>query len=279
MHRWRWREPSVLPGFGPALGCTLLYLGLVVLLPLSMLVVRSTDLGWQGLLDTVTTPRVLTSFRLTFGTALIAAAINTVCGLLVAWFLVRVELPGKRIVDALIDLPFALPTAVSGIALTTVYAPHGWLGKPLQALGLKVAFAPTGIVVAMVFIGLPFVIRTVQPALAELEPELEEAALLLGASRWTTFRRVVLPVIMPATLTGFALALARGLGEYGSVVFIAGNMPMKTEIAALLAVAKPEQHGCAGATAIALAMLAGSFALLPAINLLQGRSARRLTAR
>ena len=206
MHRWRWREPSVLPGFGPALGCTLLYLGLVVLLPLSMLVVRSTDLGWQGLLDTVTTPRVLTSFRLTFGTALIAAAINTVCGLLVAWFLVRVELPGKRIVDALIDLPFALPTAVSGIALTTVYAPHGWLGKPLQALGLKVAFAPTGIVVAMVFIGLPFVIRTVQPALAELEPELEEAA-------------------------------------------------------------------------IALAMLAGSFTLLLAINLLQSWSARRLTAR
>jgi len=227
----------------------------------------------------VTTPRVLTSFRLTFGTALIAAAINTVCGLLVAWFLVRVELPGKRIVDALIDLPFALPTAVSGIALTTVYAPHGWLGKPLQALGLKVAFAPTGIVVAMVFIGLPFVIRTVQPALAELEPELEEAALLLGASRWTTFRRVVLPVIMPATLTGFALALARGLGEYGSVVFIAGNMPMKTEIAALLVVTKLEQYDCAGATAIALAMLAGSFALLLAINLLQSWSARRLTAR
>ncbi len=275
--RWRFKPYSVLPGFGLSLGCTLLYLGLIVLLPLSALAVNSAGLGWQGIWTVVSSPRVVASYKLTFGTALAAAAVNTLFGLIVAWFLTRIRFPGRRLIDAIVDLPFALPTAVSGIALTAVYAPNGWLGKPLLAAGLKVAFTPLGIAMAMIFIGLPFVVRTVQPALAEVEAELEEAALTLGASRWTCFRRVILPMILPALLTGFALAFARALGEYGSVVFIAGNMPMRTEITALLIITKLEQYDYAGATAIALAMLIVSFALLLIINLLQSWSSRRLT--
>jgi sulfate transport system permease protein len=271
-----WKERSVLPGFGLTLGYALLYLGLIVLLPLSARAVKSAGLGWQGVWQEITSPRVMASYKLTFGASMIAAVVNAIFGLIVAWFLVRVRLPGKKIFDAIVDLPFALPTAVSGIALTTVYAPNGWLGKPLLALGIKAAFTPLGIVLAMIFIGLPFVVRTLQPALEELELELEEAALSLGASRWTTFTKVVLPMILPALLTGFALAFARALGEYGSVVFIAGNMPMKTEISALLIITKLEQYDYAGATAIALGMLVASFALLLIINLLQGWSSRRL---
>ena len=277
MTTWRFKQRSVLPGFGLTLGYTLLYLGLIVLLPLSALAVKSADLGWQGLWQVLSHPRVVASFRLTFGAALLAAAVNAVFGLIVAWFLVRVRFPGKALLDAIVDLPFALPTAVSGIALTAVYAPNGWLGKPLLEAGIKVAFTPIGIGIAMVFIGLPFVVRTVQPALAELEPEFEEASLSLGASRWTTFTAVVFPLLLPALLTGFALAFARAVGEYGSIIFIAGNMPMRTEIASLLIITKLEQYDYAGATAVGLGMLLISFALLLVINLLQAWSSRRLT--
>jgi sulfate transport system permease protein len=275
--KFRLKEHTVLPGFGLSLGYTLLYLALIVLIPLAALGVKSSSLGWTGFWKVLLNPRVIASFKLTFATAFIAAIVNTVFGMIVAWFLVRVNIPGRRFVDALVDLPFALPTAVSGIALTAIYAPTGLLGKPLMDMGIKVAFTPVGITIAMLFIGLPFVVRTVQPALADLEPELEEAALSLGATRRATFLRVVLPMLMPSLLTGFALSFARGLGEYGSVVFIAGNMPMRTEITALLIITKLEQYDSAGATVIAVGMLMVSFVLLLTINLLQSWSSRRLS--
>ncbi len=270
------KHHSVLPGFGMSLGYTLLYLGLIVLLPLAALTVNSSKIGWSGFWNVMTDARVVASFKLTFTTALAAATVNAVFGLLIAWFLVRVQFPGKRIIDALIDLPFALPTAVSGIALTAIYAPNGWIGKPLLDAGIRIAFTPVGITIAMIFIGLPFVVRTVQPAIEELDQEVEEASLCLGASRFRTFRCVILPLILPSLLTGFAMALARALGEYGSVVFIAGNMPMKTEIASLLIITKLEQYDYTGATAIALGMLIISFVLLLSINLLQSWSGNRL---
>ena len=265
----------MLPGFGLSLGFTLGYLSLLVLIPLSTVFAKSAALGWTGFWEAATTARVLASYRVSFGTAFIAAALNTLFGLLVAWVLVRYPFPGRKLIDAVVDLPFALPTAVAGIALTTLYAPNGWLGKPLAALGVKAAFTPLGIIIALTFIGLPFVVRTVQPVLQDLERESEEAAVSLGASRWQTLRRVVFPAIGPALLTGFALAFARGVGEYGSVVFISGNMPMKTEIAPLLIMTKLEQFDYAGATAIGAVMLLVSFVLLFTINLLQWWSRRR----
>ena len=274
--RIRFKQHSVLPGFGPSFGYTLFYLGLIVLLPLSTIVICSGQQGFESFLSVIGSRRVLLSYRLTLLTSLAAAAINSFFGFVIAWFLVRVNFPGKRIVDALIDLPFALPTAVSGIALTTIYCRNGWIGAPLEKLGIRVAFTPIGITIAMILVGLPFVVRTVQPALEELEQELEEAALSLGAGMWTTFRRIILPMIMPALLTGFALAFARSLGEYGSVVFIAGNMPLKTEISALLIITKLEQYDLTGATAVATGMLIISFLLLLLINLLQSWSSRRL---
>jgi sulfate transport system permease protein len=271
----RLRAHSVLPGFGLTMGFTTLYLGLVVLIPLSGLFLKTATLDWKTFADTVTDPRVMASYRLSFGASLAGALINGVFGFLVAWVLVRYPFPGRRFVDALVDLPFALPTAVSGITLTTLYAPNGWVGKYLAMIGVNVAFAPLGVVVALTFIGLPFVVRMLQPALQDLDPGLEEAARSLGASRLKTFTRVILPTVLPSFLTGFALAFARALGEYGSVVFIAGNMPMRTEITPLLIVTKLEQYDTAGATAIALVMLLASFALLLTINLLQWWSGRR----
>jgi sulfate/thiosulfate transport system permease protein len=264
----------VLPGFELALGFTLLYLSLIVLIPMSAVFVKTFSLTLAGFWDTVTSPRVLASFRLSFGGSLIAAAINTVFGLIVAWVLVRYRFPGRKLIDAMVDLPFALPTAVAGIALTAIYAPNGWIGSKLEPLGLKVAFTPLGVLVALVFIGLPFVVRTIQPVLEDLEPELEDAAATLGADRWQTFRRVVFPAVLPALITGFALAFARAVGEYGSVIFIAGNMPMVSEIAPLLIITKLEQYDYAGATAIATVMLLVSFVLLLLINYLQWRSRR-----
>ena len=268
---------SVLPGFGMSLGITCTYLSLVVLLPLATVVTRSADLSWADFWGTVTNPRVLASYRVTFGASLAAALLNTVFGLLVAWVLVRYRFPGRRVVDALVDLPFALPTAVAGIALTTLYASGGWVGRYLEPLGVTVSYTWLGITVALVFIGLPFVVPTVQPVLDDLEVEVEEAAESLGAGRRQTFVRVVLPTVAPALLTGFALAFARAIGEYGSVVFISGNMPMKTEIVPLLIITKLEQYDYAGATAVALVMLVVSFLLLLTINLLQW-AARRRTA-
>lgn len=265
---------SVLPGFALSFGFTVTWLGLVVLLPLSLLFWKAAGLGWSGFLEAAFAPRVLASYRLTFGAAFAAACVNAVFGALLAWVLVRYPFPGRRVLDALVDLPFAMPTAVAGIALTTLYAPNGWLGAPLARLGLEVAFTRLGIVVALVFIGLPFVVRTLQPVVEALDPELEDAAASLGADRWQTVTRVLLPALRPAWLTGFALAFARGLGEYGSVVFIAGNMPMRTEIAPLLIVTKLEQYDYAGATAIAAVTLTASFALLFAINRLQAWTAR-----
>jgi sulfate/thiosulfate transport system permease protein len=264
----RLKQPSVLPGFGLTLGFTLSYLGLIVLIPLSALALKAGGAGaeaWQSLAS----PRVLAAFRVSFGTALVAAAVNAAFGLIVAWVMVRYTFPGRRIVDSLIDLPFALPTAVAGIALTALYAGNGWLGQFLEPLGIKVAFTPLGIIVALIFIGLPFVVRTVEPVLQDLDVEVEEAAATLGARRWQAFCRVILPAILPALLTGFALAFARGLGEYGSVIFIAGNMPMVSEIVPLLIVIELEQYDYAGATVVGTAMLAASFLLLLAINLLQ----------
>lgn len=269
------KRHSVLPGFGLSLGYSLFYLCLVVLIPLSTLAFKSASLGFGHFFDTVSSPRVLASYRLSFGAAAAAAAVNALFGMIVAWVLARYAFPGRRLLDALVDLPFALPTAVAGIALTTLYAENGWLGRPLAALGVKAAFNPLGIGIALVFIGLPFVVRTLQPVIESLDAEVEEAAASLGASRAETFTRVILPALLPAWLTGFALALARGLGEYGSVVFIAGNMPMKTEIAPLLIMTKLEQYDYAGATAIAVVMLLASFLLLGAINLLQAWSGRR----
>ena len=270
------RSRSVLPGFRVTLGFTVAYLAAIVLIPLTGLPVRTASMGWEAFWTTVTDPRVVASYRLTLGTAFFAAAVNAVFGLLAAWVLVRYSFPGRRIIDALVDLPFALPTAVAGITLTTLYAPRGLLGAPLQELGIKVAFTPLGIVVSLVFIGLPFVIRTLEPVIEDLSAEIEEAATSLGASRWQVLRRVILPYLYPAWLTGFALAFARAIGEYGSVVFISGNMPMKTEISALLIITKLEQYDYAGATAIAVVMLFLSFVLLLIINALQGWSARRV---
>jgi sulfate transport system permease protein len=270
------RQHSVLPGFRVTLGFTVLYLFLIVLIPLSTLPIRTAAMGWDAFWQTVTDPRVVASYRLTFRTAFWAACVNGVFGLIVAWVLVRYEFPGRRLIDAVVDLPFALPTAVAGITLTTLYAPNGWLGRPLAAYGIPVAFTPTGITVALIFIGLPFVIRSLQPVIQELDVELEEAATSLGARRWQVISLVILPYLLPAWLTGVALAFARAIGEYGSVVFIAGNMPMRTEIAPLLIVTKLEQYDYAGATAVAFVMLMISFALLLAINLLQGWSARRV---
>jgi sulfate transport system permease protein len=270
-----WRKPSVLPGFGLTLGYTILYLSLIVLIPLSGLVWSSASYTWEQFWGTVTAPRVLASYRLSFGAAFIGACINAVFGFLVAWVLVRYQFFGKRFIDAMVDLPFALPTAVAGIALTAIYAPNGWFGQYLEPLGIKVAFAPLGVVVALTFIGLPFVVRTLQPVLQDLESEVEEAAASLGANRWQTFRHVIFPAVLPALITGFALAFARAIGEYGSVIFIAGNMPMVSEIAPLLIVTKLEQYDYAGATSIALVMLVIAFALLLTINALQAWSQRR----
>jgi sulfate/thiosulfate transport system permease protein len=269
---------SVLPGFGLSLGITCTYLSLMVLLPLATVFTRSADLSWAEFWDTVTNPRVVASYRVTFGASFVAALVNTVFGLLVAWVLVRYRFPGRRLVDAMVDLPFALPTAVAGIALTTLYAGNGWVGRYLEPLGLKVSYTWVGITLALIFIGLPFVVRTVQPVLDDLEVEVEEAAASLGARRSQVFLRVVLPTVAPALLTGFALAFARSIGEYGSVVFISGNMPMKTEIVPLLIITKLEQYDYAGATAVALVMLLVSFALLLGINLLQWAARRRVEA-
>jgi sulfate/thiosulfate transport system permease protein len=269
---------SVLPGFGLSLGYTLLYLSLIVLVPLAALFVRSTSLGAAGFWAAVTAPRVVASYKLTFGASLVAAAINGVFGLIVTWVLVRYRFPGRRLIDALVDLPFALPTAVAGIALTTLYAPNGWLGEPLGRLGIKAAFTPLGIMIALTFIGLPFVVRTLQPVLESLDPEVEEAAASLGAGRFETVRRVVMPSLMPAWLTGVSLAFARALGEYGSVVFIAGNMPMKTEITPLIIITKLEQYDYGGAAAIATVTLLASFVILLGVNRLQSWSARLGTA-
>jgi len=268
------RRVGVLPGFGPTLGITVFMVSVVVVIPLMGLFVRSAGLGFGGVWETVTTPRVLAAFRLSFGASLIAAAINAVIGFLVAWTLVRYEFPGKRVVDALVDLPFALPTAVSGIALTALFAPQGWVGRLLAPLGLPVAFTPLGVTVALVFIGLPFVVRTLQPALMDLDAEVEEAAAVLGAGRLQILGKVIVPTVLPALLTGTTLAFARAVGEYGSVVFISGNMPNKTEIVPLLIVAKLEQYDFAGATAIGAVMLVLSFAILLAVNLLQGWTGR-----
>jgi sulfate transport system permease protein len=265
----RHRTRRVLPGFGLTLGYTMVYLCLLVLIPLSAVFVRSFGSGWLHFWEVVTSPRVLASLRLSFGASLFAASVNAVFGLLVTWVLVRHSFPFKRLVDALVDLPFALPTAVAGIALTALYAPNGWMGAWLKALGISVAYTPAGIVVALTFIGLPFVVRTLQPVLEDLDREVEQAAATLGASALQAFIRVILPALWPALLTGFALAFARAVGEYGSVIFIAGNMPMKSEIAPLLIVTKLEQYDYAGASAIAVVMLVLSFGLMLAINALQ----------
>lgn len=269
---------KVLPGFNLTLGYTLLYLSLIVLIPLSALLLKTFTLTWDQFWVAVTSPRVLASYRLTFGASLVAACVNVVFGLLVAWVLVRYSFPGKRIVDALVDLPFALPTAVAGISLTALLAGNGWVGQYLEPLGIQLAFNPNGVVIALIFIGLPFVVRTVQPVLEESERELEEAAMCLGATRLQTFTRVILPSIAPALLTGFAMAFARAIGEYGSVIFIAGNMPMVSEIAPLIIIGKLEQYDFAGATAVATVMLFFSFLLLLVINALQAWQRRRAGA-
>ena len=271
------RRFHVLPGFNLTLGYTIAYLSLIVLLPLSAVLFKTLTLSFAQFWDIVSAPRVVASFKLSFGASLIAAAINAVFGLMLAWCLVRYRFPGKKLIDALVDLPFALPTAVAGIALTAIYAPNGWIGSLLEPRGIKVAFTPLGVLIALIFIGLPFVVRTVQPILEDLETELEEAAASLGAHRWQTFRHVLLPILTPALLTGFALAFARAVGEYGSVILIAGNMPMVSEIAPLMIITKLEQYDYTGATAIALAMLMLSFVLLLAINALQGWNAAQRT--
>ena len=263
------KKKRVLPGFGLSLGFTTLYISLLVLIPLSMVFIETSKLGWGEFIEIVTSERVLHSYKISFGTAIAAAAINAVFGLIVAWVLVRYSFPGKRILDALIDLPFALPTAVAGITLTTLYSTNGWIGQFFEPLNIKIAFTPLGITIALTFIGLPFIVRMVQPVLQDIEKEVEEAAESLGASRFQVFRKVIFPEVFPALLSGFSLAFARGLGEYGSVVFIAGNMPMKTEIAPLMIMTKLEQFDYAGATAIAVVMMMISFLCLIMINLIQ----------
>jgi sulfate transport system permease protein len=260
---------KVLPGFGLTLGYTLFYLSIIVLIPLSALLFKTFSLSWDQFVTAVTSPRVMASYRLTFGASLFAALVNLVFGLLLAWVLVRYKFPGKKIVDALVDLPFALPTAVAGISLTAILAGNGWIGQYLEPLGIKLAFTPAGVVIALIFIGLPFVVRTVQPVLEDAEKELEEAATSLGATRLQIFTKVILPHITPALLTGFAMAFARAIGEYGSVIFIAGNMPMVSEITPLIIIGKLEQYDYAGATAVAVVMLVISFVLLLVINGLQ----------
>ena len=273
------RRRRVLPGFGLTLGTTVLYLSLIVLIPLSALFFKTFSLSWDQFVAAVVSPRVLASYRLTFLASLLAASVNAVFGLLIAWVLVRYQFPGKKIIDALVDLPFALPTAVAGIALTALLASNGWVGSLLEPLGISLAFNPGGVVIALIFIGLPFVVRTVQPVLEDSERELEEAATCLGASRWQTFRYVLFPAIAPALLTGFSMAFARAIGEYGSVIFIAGNMPMVSEITPLIIIGKLEQYDYAGATAVAVVMLLFSFALLLLINALQAWQRRRSGAK
>jgi sulfate transport system permease protein len=270
---------TVLPGFGPTLGCTVLYLSLVVLIPLSTLLIKTASLTWSQFWHTVSAPRALASYRLSMGAAFLAALVNAVFGLLAAWVLVRYDFPGKRILDGLVDLPFALPTAVAGIALTAVYSENGWIGRLLHGAGIRAAYTPVGVIVALVFIGLPFVVRTVEPVLRDLDTEAEEAAASLGAGRLQTFARVIVPELIPSLLTGFVLAFARGLGEYGSVIFISGNLPMRTEITPLLIMIQLEQFHYAEASAIALVFLLASFALMLPANLMQGhRSGLRAAA-
>ena len=272
---WHFRRPSVIPGFGLTLGFTIAYLTLIILIPLSGVAWRTTELGWAEFWAIATDERTVNSLQMSFGASLIAAIVNVVFGTIVAWVLVRYRFPGRRIVDAAVDLPFALPTAVAGISLAAIYAPNGWLGQLLEPLGIKAAFTPLGIVIALIFIGLPFVVRTVQPVMAEIDREVEEAAATLGANRFQTIRRVILPGLTPALLTGFALAFARAVGEYGSVIFIAGNIPYVSEIAPLLIVIRLEEFNYAGATAIAAIMLIISFAMLFVVNLIQAWSRRR----
>lgn len=269
------QRSRVLPGFGLSLGFTLAYVSFIVLIPLAAVFIKSFGIGWDGLWEILTSERILKSLQLSFSSALIAAFINVVFGLLLAWCLVRYNFPGKRLVDALVDLPFALPTAVAGIALTSLYAPTGWIGQYLEPLGIQVAYSPIGITLALVFIGIPFIVRTVQPVLSDIETELEEAASALGANRWQTITKIILPILLPALFTGFALAFARGVGEYGSVIFIAGNQPFKTEIAPLMIISRLEEYDYAGATTIAAVMLILSFIILFAINLLQAWANRR----
>lgn len=269
------RIPSVIPGFGITFGFSMAYLGLIVLIPLAGVFIRSAGLGWSGFWELASDARTLAALKLSFGAALVGAIVNAVAGLLVAWVLVRYSFPGRRIVDAAIDLPFALPTAVSGLALAALYAPNGWIGAILAEAGIKVAFTPLGVVFACVFIGLPFVVRTLQPVLADLEPELEEVAATLGANRFQTVTRVLFPALLPPLLTGFALAFARAVGEYGSIIFIAGNLPYKSEIAPLLIIIRLEEFNYAGATAVATIMLLLSFVILLVVNLLQAWSRRR----
>jgi len=264
----------VLPGFRLTLGYTLLYLSLIVLIPLAGVFVKTSTLSWEQFWHMVTSPGALASYRLSFGASLLAALVNACSGVLVAWVLVRYDFLGRKVVDALVDMPFALPTAVAGITLTTLYVPNGWIGSLLAPLGIKVAFTRLGVLVALTFVGLPFIVRTVQPVLEDLDPEFEEAAASLGATRWQTFRRVILPALYPALLTGFSLAFARALGEYGSVIFIAGNIPMRTEITPLLIMSRLDQFDYAGATALAMVMLLGSFAILLTVNWLQWRISR-----
>ncbi len=272
---WRFKRPSVIPGFGLTLGFTLAYLALIVLIPLTGLVWRSASLGFTGFWQVASDPRTVNALKISFGTAFVAALVNVVFGVIVAWVLVRYRFPGRRIIDAIVDLPFALPTAVAGIALTSLYAKNGWIGQLLEPLGIKVAFTPIGITIALIFVGLPFVVRTVQPVMEEIRKEVEEAAATLGANRFQTITRVLLPGLQPAILTGFALAFARAVGEYGSVIFIAGNLPYVSEIAPLLIVIRLEEFDYAGATAIAAIMLLLSFAMLFVINLIQAWSRRR----
>ncbi|MCU4356746.1 sulfate ABC transporter permease subunit CysT [Acinetobacter ursingii] len=269
------QRSRVLPGFGLSLGFTLAYLSLIVLIPLSAVFFKSFGVGWNGLLEILSSERILKSLQLSFGTALIAALINVVFGSLLAWCLVRYTFPGKRFIDALVDLPFALPTAVAGIALTSLYAPNGWIGQYLTPLGIQVAYTSIGITIALIFIGIPFVVRTVQPVLADIETELEEAASALGANRWQIVSKIIFPILLPALLTGFALAFARGVGEYGSVIFIAGNQPFKTEIAPLMIISRLEEYDYPAATTIAVVMLVISFVILLLINLIQAWASRR----
>jgi len=276
--RHGWRQPSVLPGFGLTFGFTLTWLTLIVLIPLATIFLKTAGMGWHEFVAVGLSDRALAAYRLSFGTAAAAGLVNAVFGLLVAWVLVRYRFPGDRVIGALVDLPFALPTAVAGIALTALYAPNGWVGQYLEPMGIKVAFTPIGITIALVFIGLPFVVRSVEPVLADMGKDVEEAAAILGASRFQTFRRVILPAIAPALITGFALAFARGVGEYGSVIFISGNMPGRTEIAPLLIVTQLEQYAYNGATAIATVMMLASFAILLALNLIQAVGRRRYGA-
>ena len=269
------QRSRVLPGFGLTLGFTLAYLSLIVLIPLSAVFIKSLGIGWDGLWEILSSERILKSLQLSFTAAIVAALVNVVFGLLLAWCLVRYSFPGKRIVDALVDLPFALPTAVAGIALTSLYAPTGWIGQYLEPIGIQVAYTPIGITLALIFIGLPFVVRTVQPVLSDLETELEEAASALGANRFQIVTKVIFPILLPALITGFALAFARGVGEYGSVIFIAGNQPFETEIAPLMIISRLEEYDYAGATTIAVVMLLISFVMLFLINLLQAWASRR----